>query len=779
MFSKKKLISILLAGVMVLGMIPAASAAGLPQLPAPTNLEWGVEYSNASTVPTQRNGVISWRSETHQSEFIIEVFNVLNPSRAVRHFNWFFPSTQQSPQLSIHGFILDLEQNGSYLSNGDYFFTVQAMGDGTQYADSPVSSSDPWTYTRPSAVLPAVSDSSLRWNGKQACFDPLNDSNVWGYQANFYFAEDASATPELVGSSWRRAEDLSRGYPELMDSVLEDFGVGLYTFQVSAIAEDILAYQSGPLSGFSPAYDLGEVSESIQDQLDSITDAYHSRPDTVDIKGSVQQLAAADRDALKAAMLADSGVGTAMTDLERLVGGSTTTEATGAIGSKIDPNKVEVVGARLNPTTGDDVKLTLGEPQQEHVLPSQYNNTVAVQFSMNLSNVQNASTQLAVPVKITMPVPDGINPSFLVILHYPAGGGAPEEIGLDRANVTTTPNGQSFVTFVLDHFSDFVITELSQGGSTPDPDPDPTPDPDPDPDPTPDPDPDPTPVPRPDPGSGSDHYVDNTRYEISVPRTQGGTVDVSPANAAAGRQVTIDVRPDAGYVVRSVTVTAANGRQLNLTRRGSSYVFTMPGSSVDIQVEFRALDPVVVQPSSSFADVAAGDWFAGAVNYMTGRQLMSGTGNGFFSPNETTSRGMIVTILYNLAGRPTAPSGSFSDVEAGTYYASAAAWASANNVVSGLGEGLFRPESPVTREQLAVILYNYAQAMGYDVSASADLSRFRDSASVSGYAQQALAWANATGLINGMDSETLNPQGSATRAQVASILMNFCEKVKP
>ena len=272
-----------------------------------------------------------------------------------------------------------------------------------------------------------------------------------------------------------------------------------------------------------------------------------------------------------------------------------------------------------------------------------------------------------------------------------------------------------------------------------------------------------------------DSYVDNTRYEINVPGTSGGTVNVSPAgSAAAGRQVTIDVKPDAGYAVGSVAVTAANGRPLTVSRRGSSYVFTMPGSAVDIRVEFRAIAPAEGQSSSGFADVSSGDWFAGAVRYVTGRDVMSGTGNGYFSPDATTTRGMIATILHNLEGNPAAGAGGFTDV-GGQWYASPVAWASQNGVVSGYPDGRFGPVEAVTREQLAVILYNYAVMKGYSTSAQAGLDSFTDGGSVSSWARTAVSWASAKGLINVMGDGSLAPQGRATRAQVASILMNFCE----
>ena len=155
---------------------------------------------------------------------------------------------------------------------------------------------------------------------------------------------------------------------------------------------------------------------------------------------------------------------------------------------------------------------------------------------------------------------------------------------------------------------------------------------------------------------------------------------------------------------------------------------------------------------------------------------MTGTGSGMFSPNEEITRGMLVTILYRLSGEPAvSESAPFADVETGSYYEKAVAWAAACGIVSGYENGSFGPNDAVTREQLAAILYRYARYQGQDVSASADLSGFADAGAVSGYAQPALAWASGSGLIVGTTDGTLDPQGTATRAQAATILMRFCQ----
>lgn len=183
--------------------------------------------------------------------------------------------------------------------------------------------------------------------------------------------------------------------------------------------------------------------------------------------------------------------------------------------------------------------------------------------------------------------------------------------------------------------------------------------------------------------------------------------------------------------------------------------------------------------SGPFTDVKAGDWCFDAVQYVYENGLMNGTSSTQFSPNRVTSRGMIVTILHRLDGTPAAGGFyRFEDVAAGSYCEDAVAWGAENGIVGGYGNGKFGPGSPITREQLAAILYRYVGYKGLSAEAAEDnLAGFPDVARVSGYAVSALNWAVGAGLINGTADGTLNPQGSATRAQVAVILYRFCVNI--
>ena len=177
-----------------------------------------------------------------------------------------------------------------------------------------------------------------------------------------------------------------------------------------------------------------------------------------------------------------------------------------------------------------------------------------------------------------------------------------------------------------------------------------------------------------------------------------------------------------------------------------------------------------------FTDVNDDDWFYDVVRYVYEQGLMTGTSDTEFSPNLTTTRGMIVSILNRLEGGPTAEAAGFTDVADGEWYAEAVNWAASEGIVAGYEDNTFRPNDPITREQLAAMLMNYAAWKGEDVSARADLSSYNDAASVSSWAAETVQWAVAEGLISGMPGNLLEPQGSATRAQVAAILERFLEQ---
>ena len=278
--------------------------------------------------------------------------------------------------------------------------------------------------------------------------------------------------------------------------------------------------------------------------------------------------------------------------------------------------------------------------------------------------------------------------------------------------------------------------------------------------------------------NGSSSSSGSTRYTVSVEDTDNGSVKVSPTRASKGSTVTVTVKPDEGYELDKLTVTDKNGDSVKLTDKGDGkYTFKMPASKVTVEAVFTAVEP---EPEGlPFTDVTSGDWFYDAVAYVYDKGMMEGTTDTTFAPTMNLTRSMIAQVLYNLEERPEAPGAAgFTDVAAGAWYADAVNWAAARGIVKGYDTGAFGPEDSVTREQLAAILYRYAQAKGYDTTQGGMAVReFSDSASISDWAQEAMAWAVNAQVLSGKGNGVLDPQGTATRAEVAQMLMNFGEHV--
>ena len=276
--------------------------------------------------------------------------------------------------------------------------------------------------------------------------------------------------------------------------------------------------------------------------------------------------------------------------------------------------------------------------------------------------------------------------------------------------------------------------------------------------------------------NGSSSSSGSTRYTVSVEDTDNGSVEVSPTRASKGSTVTVTVKPDEGYELDELTVTDKNGESVKLTDKGDGkYTFKMPASKVTVEAVFTAAKV----EGLPFTDVTSGDWFYDAVAYVYDKGMMEGTTDTTFAPAMNLTRSMIAQVLYNLEERPEAPGAAgFPDVAADAWYADAVNWAAARGIVKGYDTGAFGPEDSVTREQLAAILYRYAQVKGYDTTRGGMAVReFSDSASISDWAQEAMAWAVNAQVLSGKGNGVLDPQGTATRAEVAQMLMNFGEHV--
>ena len=265
-----------------------------------------------------------------------------------------------------------------------------------------------------------------------------------------------------------------------------------------------------------------------------------------------------------------------------------------------------------------------------------------------------------------------------------------------------------------------------------------------------------------------------TTYPVQVEEnSQNGGVQVSPKNAVPGTLVTVTPQPAPGYELATLTVLDQYGNEVDVNPLGNgNYSFKMPRSRVKVEATFYCTGSELC-PTHHLADVLVKAWYHDAVDYVVEHGIMTGTSATTFEPNTTLSRAMVAQILYNLEGQPTV-TGESTFTDSNTHWAAKAiAWAQKTGVVSGYGNNTFRPNQAVSREELAQMLYNYAAHMGYDLTAAGNLTAFPDGSKVSDWAQTAMSWANGNQLINGFEDDALRPGGDSTRAQAASILMNF------
>ena len=268
--------------------------------------------------------------------------------------------------------------------------------------------------------------------------------------------------------------------------------------------------------------------------------------------------------------------------------------------------------------------------------------------------------------------------------------------------------------------------------------------------------------------SGGGSYTPPTYKPDVTQPDEGGTVSVTPIRPERGDTVTVKPKPDEGYELDSVTVTDRKGEPVEVTAKpDGTYTFKQPAGKVKIEVAYK---PIETPWNNPFADVSEDDWYYEAVRLVQEQGLMNGYSDGRFGAEDTLSRSQLAQILFNREGRP----GSdylldFSDVAGGVWYAEAVRWAASQGIVSGYGNGTFGPNDPITREQLAVMLWRYS---GSPAAASKELD-FNDESQISGYALEAMRWAVENGILNGYGDGRLGPKGQATRAQAAQILKNF------
>ena len=277
--------------------------------------------------------------------------------------------------------------------------------------------------------------------------------------------------------------------------------------------------------------------------------------------------------------------------------------------------------------------------------------------------------------------------------------------------------------------------------------------------------------------SGGGGSSGTTRYTVTVEDSANGEVSSSHSRASRGTTVTLTITPGDGYVLDELVVTDANGDELDLTRKSSSqYTFTMPRSRVTVEASFvEGEEPGHDCPSEDYDDLSTSAWYHSAVDYVLSEGMMSGVSQYEFAPDDTLTRAMVVQILWAMEGRPQVNYlMQYDDVSESAWYAEAVRWGVSEGIVSGYSESTFGPEDPVTREQLALILYNYARSAGYDADeGGTSILEYNDYDSISAWALEAMEWSVNAGLISGKDGSRLDPAGTATRAEAAQMLMNL------
>lgn len=287
--------------------------------------------------------------------------------------------------------------------------------------------------------------------------------------------------------------------------------------------------------------------------------------------------------------------------------------------------------------------------------------------------------------------------------------------------------------------------------------------------------------------NGSSGYISSSVTSPTLKIGSEGTASVSPKRIENGSTGTVTITPKEGYKVSTITILDADKNEVKVTaQEDGTFKFTQPISKVTISVSFSGTGTTPVPdsnennngtgtfPEDLFYDVQPTDWYYDAVKFCLENGLMSGTGDGSFSSDGDMSRAMIVTVLYNLAGQPMPSQGTyFDDVSAVDYYYSASLWASQQGIVSGIGDNLFAPHMSITREQLFVILYQYAMTqtnLGYSYAGDAS---FVDFGSVNSWGKTGVNWCFSKGLINLRDDGRMYPQSPANRAEIASMLMTL------
>jgi len=587
--------------------------SGLIKLGTPTDLTWGVEYEKE--VP----GLIAWTPVIpEQGKYEIKIYKEGEDEYCVRSY-YSFGNYAIPERRCVNTFrTMDLE-------SGTYYFTLMSRGDNATYVDSEIAISDTWTYTKPDDKLESCTD--LSWNWPRLFWEGPADELCGGYDIDYYFAANENERPRMIGgASWYT--DIPNDY--ISDSKIQAYGNGYYYYRVRPISADITVKCNGEWSELSEPYILSELSQSVENELNSIIESVVTAEEA---RTAVQEL---DTEELKSAMLADqSNTGTVdkIAELEEFVGGAAAIDVDEEVPA-FDAEKVSIIGANLNNAASETEPITLviNKPERENIIPEAYSNALAVRFSMTLDNVEDTEN-LKVPVKITLPVPETINPGFLVILHYHAATNEVEELNPYVYN----EDGQYYASFVLTSFSDFVMTQ-------------------------------PAPEIRFEDVEEGAYYEQAVKWAVERGITNGygsDTIFNPEGTCTRGQIVTFLWRangspepaslenpftdvPDNEYYYKAVLWAVENGITAGY---GCDTIFNPDGACTRAQVAtfmWRAAGkPDMSDAENPFTDLEEGSFYYDAVLWAVENGITNGHGSSTtFCPELTCTRGQIVTFLY-------------------------------------------------------------------------------------------------------------------------------------
>ena len=624
----KKLLSLALALAMVLCLLPAvqltADAAELPKLAAPTDvalgycLEWEFDETTqeGEEVKSPMPGSMVFKAiYPHQNQFKYELYRV-GEEEPVRSGGYNMGAgSGEEPRWEEHRYLCEVFED---LGSGTYYITLVAEGDGINYADSDPAKSPEWTYVKPEAKLDKCTD--LAWNGTQISWTYPEDHCGFDVEVLFAATEDAEPTgSHYISSYYEKGEATGTVDLSELPWIFQQYGVGYYYFRVRAISSDISKWCNSEWSEICGSYYLDTAP--VNNQLQDIIEADKTGDELLE---AVQEM---DNQALKQAMLADQQTADNIAMLEEKVGGAAAVEVSKEAAAFAGQD-ISIVGANLNKTSADaeDVKLVIDKPEKDHVLGTQYNNSVAVKFSMDLENVANTEN-LAVPVKVTLPVPASINPQFLVVLHYHADGSM-EEVW---PYIETKEDGKTYASFVLTSFSDFTMTEF-KGAQFAD-------------------------------VAQDAYYFEPVQWAVAAGVTNGMTdttfapeatctraqivtflwrANGSPASG--GTNPFTDVPADAWY-----TDAVLWAVEKGITTGTSATTFSPDAGCTRGQVAtflWRSQGQPSVNGENIFTDIAPGAYYYDAVLWAVANGITNGMGEGLFAPDATCTRGQIVTFLY-------------------------------------------------------------------------------------------------------------------------------------